>query len=344
MDVFYGCDDTYAQHLCVSIHSVLCNTQHRVTIHVLDGGITPAKKQIIADFVSSFAHGSIHFLEVDTALVSKLPVSPRFNFSVYYRCIIHELKPDLQKAVYFDSDTIIRTCIKELYDIDLTDCYAAAVEDPYIVIDRRKHLFDMERSERYFNSGVMLLNLEKIRSDKVFERILEVANRYSESIEFYDQDILNVLFKNRVKFIDPSWNVISVVYLEKGVWIQHRFYAKDHYDQCCRNPKIIHYTDRSTLWFAGSSDYFHKFWYEYFRYLKGTGFYRGLFHHPLVMLFQKCCTRSMARKIRKWLIQIHLTSRSSIIRIFGFYLVNRTRVNNRDNGKHYYHSDRPHTN
>lgn len=330
MDVFYGCDDTYAQHLCVSINSMLCNTPHRVTIHVLDGGITLAKKQMIASFVSSFEHGSINFLAVDNALVAKFPVSPRFTISANYRCIIHELMPDLQKAVYFDSDIIIRTCIKELYDTDLTDCYAAVVEDPYINIDRRKHLFDMERGSRYFNSGVMLLNLQKIRDDNVFARILEVADRYSESIAFYDQDILNVLFKNRVKFIDPSWNVMAIVYREKGAWIQHRFYTKDHYNQCCSNPKIIHYTDRSTLWFAGPSDHFHKFWYDYFRYLKGTGFYRGVFHHPIVMLFRKCCTKSMVRKIRKWLIQIHLTSRSLIIRIFGVYLINRCRV---DGGK-----------
>jgi lipopolysaccharide biosynthesis glycosyltransferase len=326
MDVFYGCDDTYAQHLCVSIHSMLCNTQHRVTIHVLDGGITPAKKQMIASLVSGYAHGSINFLAVDNALFAKLPVSPRFSISTYYRCIIHALMPDLQKAIYFDSDIVIRTCVKELYDTDLTGCYAAVVEDPNIEMDRIKPLLDMESDDRYFNAGVMLLNLKKIRDDNVFARIREVANRYSESITFYDQDILNVLFKNHVRFIDPSWNVMEIVYRKKGARIQHRFYAKDHYDQCCSNPKIIHYADRSTLWFAGSSDHFHKFWCEYFHYLKGTGFYRGVFHHPVVMLLRKCCTRPMLRKIRKWLIRIRLTSRSTRIRIFGVYLVNRCRV------------------
>jgi lipopolysaccharide biosynthesis glycosyltransferase len=328
MDIFYGCDDTYAQHLCVSINSVLSNTLHPVTFHVLDGGITPAKKQKIARLVSGFGHGTVNFLAVDNGLFAKLPVSPRFSISSYYRCIIHELMPNLSKALYLDSDVVIRTCIKELYDTDLTDCYAAVVEDPNVVIDRRKNLLDIATGGRYFNSGVMLLNLKKIRDDNVFARMGEVVDRYGKVLDFYDQDILNILFKDRVVYVDPSWNIMELVYRDNGACIQHRFYAKDHYDQCCNNPKIIHYANRSTPWFAESSDHFHKFWLEYFRYLRGTGFYRGMRHHPLVLLFRKRCTTSNLRKYRKWLIQIRLTSRAQVVRIFGVYLVNRRRAVN----------------
>jgi lipopolysaccharide biosynthesis glycosyltransferase len=326
MDVFYGCDDTYAQHLCVSINSVLSNTRHPVTIHVLDGGITPVKKQKIARLVSGFGHGTVNFLAVDNGLFAKFPVSPRFSISCYYRCIIHELMPNLSRALYLDSDVVIRTCIKELYDTDLIDCYAAVVEDPFIVIDGLKEQLDIEAGGRYFNSGVMLLNLKKIRDDNVFARMAEVVDRYGASLPYCDQDILNILFKDRVVYVDPSWNVMAIVYRDNGAWIQHRFYETEHFDQCCSNPKIIHYANRSTPWFAESSDHFHKFWQEYFRYLQGTGFYRGIRHHPLVLLFRKCCTKSMLLKFRKWVIQIRLTSRALVIRVCGVYLVNRCRA------------------
>lgn len=326
IEVFYGCNDTYAQHLAVSIHSLLRTARQPLAITVLDGGITPGNKQLIQEIVTRFAHGSIRFQVVDNALFDKYPICERFSVASYYRCVIHELRPELDKALYLDADVVVRSCISELFATDVNGYYAAVVEDFFYVIDQFKQDLGLAADCRYFNSGVMLLNLRMIREEGVFERISPVLEAIKEITLFYDQDVLNVLFVNRVKFVEPSWNVLEIVYRDKGSRIQHRFYEKDFFGRCCRNPKIIHYANRSTLWFDGASEHVHRFWLEYYRYLKGTGFHRGICHHPLVLLLQKYCTRDNCARFTKWLFRIHLTSRLQVIRICGVDLLNNRRL------------------
>lgn len=324
MDVFYASDDGYAQHLCVSMASVLRHAQWPVRFHVLDGGISESNKAVITKHVKKFPHSEIEFIVVDNDLFKDFPISERFTVASYYRCIIHELRPNIDKAIYLDCDVVARCCLGELFNINVIGYYAAVVEDPNIMMDARKGLLDLPDDCQYFNSGVLLLNLRKIRKESVFEKIRALINKYEEHLTFQDQDLLNMLFFQKVKFLEPSWNVMEIVYRNGGRFCQHRFYTNEFFDDCANNPRLIHYADRSTLWFKKPNTHLHKFWLDYYRYLRTTDFYRFFWQFPVFLLWRTFVTKKLMKQLRRWLFRIHFTDNSQIVRLFGVYIMNRS--------------------
>jgi len=321
MDVFYASDDRYAQHLGVSISSVLTHSKFSINFYILDGGISEFKKSVIFELLNNSPLSKIEFIPVDNDIFDDFPCSERFTVASYYRCIIHELKPEIDKAIYLDCDVVANCCLEEFFAIDLEENYAAVVEDFNILMDERKAVLDLPVGSRYFNSGVLLLNLKKIRTDAVFSKILPVLNKYENFLDYYDQDLLNILFFGKVKFVEPWWNVMEIVFRKNGMHCQNRFYKNEKFKYYNNNPKIIHYANRSTLWFDGASQFLHKFWRDYYWYYKKTKFNSGIRQSPCFLFLKKQLKNLTFKKCKRWILRIHLTSNRRIIRIMGLYIV-----------------------
>lgn len=99
-----------------------------------------------------------------------------------------------QKMIYLDIDIMVRGDIGELYDIDVEDYELAAAKDYHgqIFIARD-----------YFNSGVLLLNLNVIRETGLFDRTLELCR--DKKMIMPDQSALN-RFAKYVRYISPKFN------------------------------------------------------------------------------------------------------------------------------------------
>lgn len=83
---------------------------------------------------------------------------------------IIDIFPNYDKVLYLDDDILINGDLSELFETDLKNTYAVVVRsiDAELFIDWRKsHENDNLNVEKYFNSGVMLLNLKKIREKQI---------------------------------------------------------------------------------------------------------------------------------------------------------------------------------
>lgn len=117
----------------------------------------------------------------------------------------------LDKVIYLDGDTLIQGDLQELYDAPLTDKqYVAAVAEDFISeIPIKKYLELLNSNlKHYFNSGVMVLNLKKIRKDGLKDKLLNYRKHGKNY--FMDQDALNIVFDGNVEFISSKFNYISV--------------------------------------------------------------------------------------------------------------------------------------
>ena len=117
----------------------------------------------------------------------------RWSYMSMLRLALPEILPQEDRVLWMDIDTIVRKDIGPLFDTDLDGCYVAAAEEPI----RSKRPF------MYFNAGVMLMDLRKLRDGKSRE-LIRFVNEHE--LDFPDQDVINLLCQTRIRPIDPYYN------------------------------------------------------------------------------------------------------------------------------------------
>lgn len=138
--------------------------------------------------------------------------SDRIPETAYYRIAIPELFRDkgLERILYLDCDMIALTDISELWEVDLSGYILAAVEDAGFHHRLEKMAVACD-STKYFNSGFMLINMEKWLSENVTKRVLRYIHDNPEKLKFHDQDALNAILHDQWLQLHPKWNAQSYI-------------------------------------------------------------------------------------------------------------------------------------
>lgn len=179
-------------------------------------------KNIITIF--KFDFDSIDFPKITDAHVSK---------ATYFRLFFQKYLPeDIEFVTYVDSDIICmrdpeRDMIEAIKNIKDSNLPLGAVNDDKGTNNNQIRL-DM-KSDKYFNAGVMIINLKEWRANIQMSKILLLMEELREKIVWWDQDILNVLidgdylelkneFNRKTSDFDntPEKSVIFVHYSGKG--------------------------------------------------------------------------------------------------------------------------------
>ena len=249
-DVIHVCvtfDDNYTTHADVTITSLLENTSISTKIKcylLCDARLCATSRKLVEknrrDNIEFF------FIDVDPQLFENLPLNrSHVSINTYYRLIIDRVITNVDKVIYLDSDTLIVTDIRGLWDIDISANHiAGSLDEGGLAQSRRLMLGD---DNNYFNAGVLIFNIKKIKHDfaDVFIEYLEAfyLNRYN--IILQDQDILNIVFKDSSKILPLKWNINSRIF--KPNTLDHK-YTDDDVSRACRSPGIIHFTDQTKPW------------------------------------------------------------------------------------------------
>lgn len=256
-------DENYIPHLAALIESIKSSfSQDRfLELIVFDGGIeTQSRFLLEKQFFYNFNRGRINFINCK-ALYKGVALNTYFTEAILYRVSAASILPNHKKILYLDTDLIVLSDISELFDIDLGKTYAAAAApELYMKIclklgDKKRirrgvkgfsgrsinrylqeYLGLGEGAEHYFQSGVMLFDLEYMRALNIENIIKEdlLSNKYW----LPDQDVLNKHLKGKVLELSLSWN------LSTGI---HNIYKDlpdewaEKIDHSTQFPKIIHY-------------------------------------------------------------------------------------------------------
>ncbi len=218
VNIFFSCDDKYVPYMAVTIASIKENSapERDYMLRVLHTGISEQKANIIKKELSGRRFG-IDFIDISekvSEISDRLHTRDYYSKTTYYRLFIPELFPELEKALYLDSDIIVTGDISELYDTPLTAELVAAVRDEFVYTNPSLNKYAVTRighasARQYFNAGVLLMNLSlmrRIRFEEVFLRLLsEVTFTVAQ-----DQDYLNVICRGRVKYISYGWNFMPL--------------------------------------------------------------------------------------------------------------------------------------
>lgn len=225
-------DGHYSVWVGTVMQSILEHTDSKLCFHILhDETVSEENKRKLTQ-VAHQKGDSIQFHFIDTAIFDDVKERlHRFTVGTMFRLMLPEKLPNLDKIIYLDADLLVNIDIKELWNIDISNYFVAGVRDygtchhtftPYPV---REGMVDRQN---YINAGVLILNLDKIRS---------YGNMKNQSIQYlidnpesslFDQDALNVIYKNSILLLDEKWNnFVSVLKAKKVNEFENKIY---HYD------------------------------------------------------------------------------------------------------------------
>lgn len=280
-------DDNYAMPLAVTFRSAIENIQsnRKVDLFIIDGGIKKRnKKRIVSSLKSDKC--DIHWISSPNHILGEFQVSNKFtienvtgigtitekpylsNIAAYYRLLIPKLLPQYcQKAIYLDCDLIVNGDLGELYDLEMDDNYLLAVQQfltPYVSSPAgllNYQQLNIASDAKYFNSGVLVINMKKWRSEKICSKLIEYLQQNGKYVRWADTDVLNAVLAGKWGELDPRWNQMADIYVLPS-WEKYPF-SEEVYNQVLHKPYIIHFSSLDKPWATREEHPFKHLWFQY---------------------------------------------------------------------------------
>jgi UDP-glucose/galactose:(glucosyl)LPS alpha-1,2-glucosyl/galactosyltransferase len=200
IDVVYACDSKFIPYFFVSAFSVIQNKkEYDIRFHLLfDGDNTNLALQ---HCIENFSGELSVYYPKDSELTN-LKVNKNIPRSAYFRLLIPQYIKDASRAIYIDCDTIICSSLDRMFELDMHGKAIGAVIDAGI----SKSVKDKLQCDKYFNSGVLLIDLVKFQEKSPI--YFSFLGRH-DLITFHDQCVLNYVFKDDWIELDREWNFMS---------------------------------------------------------------------------------------------------------------------------------------
>lgn len=227
LNVMYQSDNNYAPQTGVSITSLFENNKHfdSINIFLLNDNIAEDNLQRLSELCTAY-NRNLNIVDTTHILSTliDLGVEPfRGTYTTYFKLLaISEVDLPTDRLLQIDGDTIINEPLDELLEINLDNFVCAATNE--CVQNEYKDYIGLNRTENYYNCGVLLINQlfwkEYQCKEKILNHLSTVRNRYFT----VDQDIINVLFRDKIKYLAIKFNLNSGFYI---YGVKESFYIYD---------------------------------------------------------------------------------------------------------------------
>lgn len=272
--IVYASDDKFAEILGISLVSLYESSKdmEKIVVYVLDSGISKENKDRLQSVSKSYDRNAIKFIpaaNISEKLSMNVAVD-RGSLSQYARLFVSsDLPQELTRVLYLDCDIIISQSIRELWNLELEGKTIGALMDAFSRYYRQN--IDLKEQDIMFNSGVMLIDLQKWREQKVEEKLLKFISEKNGRIQQGDQGALNAILSHDTYCFEPRFNSVTIFYdfTYKEMLIYRRppgFYAEHQIQEAVDNPAIIHFTTSfksKRAWMKGCK---HRYVGEWLRY------------------------------------------------------------------------------
>jgi len=215
--IFFAVDDSYCPFLAVALQSLTDNLspENIYLIKILNTDISTENKRKLGKYERG--NVDIEFVDLNYYIhkvKDKLHTRDYYSKTTYFRLFLPNLYPQYDKALYLDSDIVILDDIAKLYNINMEGNLVAAAPDDVIQFNKvfqeyAEKVVGVADYRRYFNAGVLLMNLHELRRFKFQEKFLYSLDRVKFTVA-QDQDYLNRLCKGRVKLLDRTWDRMPI--------------------------------------------------------------------------------------------------------------------------------------
>lgn len=255
INICFAIDDKYTEHCSVAIVSILKNSSSLFHFFILNSRLNIENKQKI-ERLKNIKNFNITFIEVKLNHFENCYLPPGSHFSLvnYYRLKIASLLPHLDKVIYLDSDIIANRDLRELWEISLEGYYVGACKA--MTYESNSERLGLSTGAPYINSGVLVLNLKKIRKNRIEDKFFDCIKKNPKVIRNVDQDIINLVLleaSDGIKQLRQNWNteIRTDIPFEKV------------YLPIISEPYIIHFITGDKPWNPDSKQLYKEKYWEY---------------------------------------------------------------------------------
>ena len=217
VNLFFACDDNYVPFMAVTISSIqkYMSPENNYCVNVLHGGNISLENQERLTLKYTKPNFEIKFKNIQKEIdeiSDLLTTRDYYSKAIWYRLLIPTLYPELNKALYMDSDILVLDDIAKLFNTDLGETLVGAVHDGAVETvqpfqEYVRNVVGCKKQEDYFNSGVLLMNLKKMREIDFQNKFLSLISQVQFDVA-PDQDCLNAICCNQVTYLPYSWNAM----------------------------------------------------------------------------------------------------------------------------------------
>lgn len=180
---------------------------------------------------------SLSILKASIEPVRSFPVNGHASVATYFRLLLPQILPsEVERVIFIDTDTIVRSPLLPLWQLDLEGKSLAATPDHWLSCQGHGYVHG-----EYFNAGVMLIDVKRWRQIDVLGMGGEFARRNPHRLRHWDQDVLNHVFKNDWKPVGERWNACPHLFgLLPGFSLDSRDLSLSE-QEAIADPAIIHF-------------------------------------------------------------------------------------------------------
>lgn len=250
--VVWGVDKKYVLQAFVVMRSILLHSTARYHFFILTADHIDIEVRGFTKILEKeYDNFKISVKRIDPACLEGARIyNDHLSVASYFRLLIPEFIHEYDKCIYLDCDLIVHTDLKGLYEIGLDNAYLAGVKDCHVIEDtpyekEHQRIIGLPARDRYVNVGVLLLDLKKMRQDKMISSFMEQLKRENW---YEDQDVLNVCCYPFIKTIPLKYDLFHF-YL--GAGIKHLYglpYDRQEFDLDPDVPYILHMGGKYKPW------------------------------------------------------------------------------------------------
>ena len=263
MDILVTLNENYMPQLRVMLASVALNCPgERAELWLLHRELSPESVRSLGEFCSARGIG-LHEVRAGSGLFADAPSTKQYPPEMYFRLLAGQLLPEsLERVIYLDPDTLIINPLKPLWETDLRgNIFGACAHTGMTELANSVSLMRLG-SEKYYNSGVLLIDLALARREIEPRALFQYAGEHRRELILPDQDMLNALFPERILDLpDIIWNYDARNYSTYFL----RSSGEADVDWVMRNTAVLHFCGREKPW---KSRYRRRFGVLYKHYMR----------------------------------------------------------------------------
>ncbi len=262
INILVTLNSNYIRPLKVMLKSLfLNNAGEQFAIFLMHTSLKENELEELDGYIK--AHGNqLKVIFVDENCFDDAPILMHYTKEMYFRLLAYQLLPqNLERILYLDPDILVLNSIRELYETNLRGyLYAAAYHDKISIKEINKIRLYPYEINAYYNSGVLLMNLHKLRQEANEAEIYRFVEENRAKLIMPDQDILNALYAKQIKNLDEKLYNYDARYYSFYKLSSNGLYDMD---QIIKHTVILHFCGKRKPW---TKKYTGKFYslYKYY--------------------------------------------------------------------------------
>ena len=245
--VCYAGDSNVVKSAGISMISLFETNREvkEIVVYFVEDSITETDKSNLTQICRKYER-ELKIIKIEELIENINIYDSKYPRSSFVRLFVEKLPEE--RILYLDCDTLVCSCLKDLFQTNLEEKWMGAVQD--IVPEKYRYKIGLDRLDKYINAGVLLMNLDALRDNQFSKRALQFIEQYvSENgtmVAHNDQGVINVVAHENIFFLSPEYNMTSVILLYrvkdlKKIFSMDSFYAEENVNNAKKNPAILHF-------------------------------------------------------------------------------------------------------